>query len=333
MKIALAGYYGFNNVGDELLLEAVLRGLRKRAPGAQPVVLSNEPRRTSGDHGVPAVSRWNPAAVARAVARADRLMFGGGGIFQDRTSKRSLVYYTGLVLLARALRTPVVLCAVGVDTLRRFGSRGVVRWALGRRGVAIGVRDSASAAALGQIGVHEGVALFSDLVFSLEMPAVSPGRHGALVVRETGRENRNAMFGWAARALEQHGHEVDALSFQPGKDADAGLAGGAPAAPFVDFREAPARIASASVVISARFHALVLAALAGRPFLGIGDPSSKVQALCAQLVMPFVPWDATRAQRDVAVEHLFSSPPPDTRRVAALRRRAEEALDDALNVL
>lgn len=333
MKIVLAGYYGFNNVGDELLLEAVLNGVRKRLPAAQAIVLSNAPERTSADHGVPSLSRWNPAAVIRAVGRADRLMFGGGGIFQDRTSKRSLLYYSGLVVLARALRTPVVLCAVGVDTLSRFGSRRALRWALGRRGVAIGVRDSASAVALGQIGVHEGVGLFSDLVFSVDVPAVSPGRHGALVVRDTGRENRNAMFGWAARALEQHGHEVDAFSFQPGADADAGLAGGGPSAPFVDFREAPARIASSGVVISARFHALVLAALAGRPFLGIGEPSSKIQSLCSQLVMPFVPWDATKGQRDAAVEHLFSAQAPDARRVAALRRRAEEALDDALNVL
>ena len=320
-------------MGDELLLEAVLHGIRKRLPKAQAVVLSNAPTRTAADHGVASVSRWNPAAVIRAVSSADRLMFGGGGIFQDHTSKRSLLYYTGLVVMARFARTPVVLCAVGVDTLRRFGTGRALRLALGHRGVAIGVRDRASVAALGEIGVHEGIALFSDLVFSVDVPDLSPGRHGALVVRDTGRANRNAMFGWAGRALQQHGFGVDAFSFQPGSDARAALAGGGPEAPFVDFREAPTRIASSSVVVSARFHALVLAALAGRPFLGIGNPSSKVQSLCSQLVMPFVPWDATRGQRDVAVERLFSSGPPDARRVAALRRRAEEALDDALAVL
>src|SRR5687768_1642580 len=87
MKIVLAGYYGFENVGDELLLHAVLEGIRQRLPEARPIVLSNVPKSTSAAHNVRAISRWNVGSIVGSVYGADRLLFGGGGIFQDRTSK------------------------------------------------------------------------------------------------------------------------------------------------------------------------------------------------------------------------------------------------------
>jgi polysaccharide pyruvyl transferase CsaB len=242
MKILLAGYYGFENVGDELLLRAVLDGVRKRLPEARPIVLSNLPRETSAAHQVEAISRWNPFRIAGSVWGANRLMFGGGGIFQDRTSKRSLLYYTGLVTLARVMGTPVVLCAVGVDSLRRFGSRWALRMALGKHSVAIGVRDSASAAALEEAGIFQGIGLFSDLVFSIDVPPVAPNGKAALVVRHAAGKNKNAMFGWIARSLEDHGFDIDAMSFQPGRDAQAGVQGGGPPAPVREIhRRAHAR--------------------------------------------------------------------------------------------
>jgi len=333
MKITVAGYYGFGNVGDELLLKAVLEGIRRRVPTAQPLVLTNNPLQTAKSHGVAAASRWNALSILRAVGGADELLFGGGGVFQDRTSKRSLLYYAGLVILARLVGTPVALCGVGVDEMHHPLTRNALRLAVGRDSVMIGVRDSTSVAALQSIGVDSPIGLFADLVFSLDMPPLITGGHAALVVRDARQENRNAMFGWITRVLKERGLHVDAMSFQPGTDARAALAGGGTEATLVDFSEAPARVGSASVVVSARFHALVLAALAGRPFLGIGEPSSKIQSICKQLLMPFVPWDATRDHRNRAAEQLFEAAAPDARRVAALKRRAEEALDGALRFL
>ena len=63
------------------------------------------------------------------------------------------------------------------------------------------------------------------------------------------------------------------------------------------------RVAQFDWVVSARFHGLVLAALGGRPFIGVGD-SHKVGRLCEMLKMPFLPWGSSESAIHAAVEKL-----------------------------
>ena len=59
-KAALIGYYGFGNLGDELLLQASLNFLNEAGIfNNQIIVLSNNPDETSKNFGVKSVSRWN----------------------------------------------------------------------------------------------------------------------------------------------------------------------------------------------------------------------------------------------------------------------------------
>jgi hypothetical protein len=59
-------------------------------------------------------------------------------------------------------------------------------------------------------------------------------------------------------------------------------------------------LAECDLVVSARYHGLVLAALAGRPFIGVGD-YEKTGRLCEILKMPFVGWNATRQDLEAAL--------------------------------
>src|SRR5438105_835314 len=117
MNILIAGYYGFGNVGDELILSSILMEIGKRYPSSRITVLSADPERTHRFHGVSSVRRWSPLAVVRAIWKADVLVVGGGGLLQDQTSSRSLAYYLGLVALARLLVCPVVFYALGVESV------------------------------------------------------------------------------------------------------------------------------------------------------------------------------------------------------------------------
>lgn len=103
-KIVLLGYYGFGNLGDELLLEASLNILKKSGFNSEKIiVLSNNPSETSKKFHVESVLRWNFCEVFNALCSSEYLMLGGGGLFQDSTSVKSCVWYWGIIRLAKFL--------------------------------------------------------------------------------------------------------------------------------------------------------------------------------------------------------------------------------------
>ena len=93
-RVALAGYYGFGNLGDELLLRASLEALERCGVGRdRVVVLSSVPAETSCILGADSVDRWNLSAVRGVLRSSDTLLLGGGGLFQDSTSLLSCLWY------------------------------------------------------------------------------------------------------------------------------------------------------------------------------------------------------------------------------------------------
>lgn len=104
MKTLLLGYYGFGNLGDELLLKACIKILNERGiSNEEIIVLSNNPVRTRENFNVKSVNRWKFSEVVKAMREASNFILGGGGLFQDTTSVKSVVYYWGIVRLAKLL--------------------------------------------------------------------------------------------------------------------------------------------------------------------------------------------------------------------------------------
>lgn len=164
-RAALAGYYGFGNLGDELLAEASIAMLaRCGVERDRIVVLSNDPGDSKRRFGTDAVSRWRMTAVLGALRRSDTLLLGGGGLFQDATSLRSCLYYWGLVRAAR--RCGAIPWALGqsVGPLSTQTGRFLARDAL-RRCRVVQVRDESSRALCEAMGLS--VEIGRDLVLSL----------------------------------------------------------------------------------------------------------------------------------------------------------------------
>ena len=165
--IALSGYYGFYNIGDEAILEAIVKVLRYHRPDIELIVFSADPRHTRRTYGVEAVSRTNLPAIIRVLRRADLLISGGGGLLQDATGPRSIPYYLGIIKLAMLLRTKVAVYAQGLGPLRSGWSRFCVQKVLS--GVDwLSVRDPASARLLAELGVERDVTVTADPVFFLD---------------------------------------------------------------------------------------------------------------------------------------------------------------------
>jgi polysaccharide pyruvyl transferase CsaB len=119
------------NLGDHAIVQAMCQEMRAASPGLELSVLSRDPLRAGRDFGAKALRPgWRGGlAVWNAAARADLVLCGGGGLFQDDDSLAKMPYWAVRVALARILAGRVVGYALGVGPLRAASSRLFARLA------------------------------------------------------------------------------------------------------------------------------------------------------------------------------------------------------------
>ena len=268
MRLLLSGYYGFGNLGDEAILAALVGHLHDR--GHRVEVLSADPVGTRARHAVPACHRLR--GLAWALGRSDALVSGGGGLLQDATSRRSLLYYLGVLRAARAVGLRTVVYGQSVGPLSAWGRRAVAR---ALDGLPVAVRDGGSIDLLGELGVP--AARVADAALALAPPEVRGGSGLLLIPRADVDGARQALIRLASGASDA-GESVTVAALQGGPDeADAdAIARVVPTvrrARFDGPADALAACAAADAVVSVRLHGLVFAARAGTPHLGAAyDP-------------------------------------------------------------
>ena len=290
-KIVISGYYGFGNLGDEAVLYSILLTLRKSIPGLDITVLSNDPAATSRDYGVRAVDRWSVRAAAGAIRRADLLVSGGGSLLQDVTGLQSLLYYLGVIWLARLLGRPVMYYAQGIGPVNTKNGRRLV--GLTTRGVrTVTVRDEESRRDLQEMGVKRAIEVTADPVLGLQPQDIDLAE-GAGILRHYGVEPGPGVVGvsirdlpgqatWEmelARALDTVVRAGRTVVFIPmHSPADLVLAQEVAAAmqePSIIVSEKMkvpqviSLIGNLDLLLGMRLHALIFAAVCGVPPLGI----------------------------------------------------------------
>jgi polysaccharide pyruvyl transferase CsaB len=170
-KIAILGWYGSANAGDEAVLQSVVESLR-RAGHKDLLVLSTDPAVTAASCGVESVSR-NPLnrLTLRAVLRSKALILGGGGLIQDSSSVYNLPLYAFYVALAQLRGVPVFGWGLGVGPLYTRLGRWLARFIF-RSARYFSVRDKESARMLRLAGVRaEDIRVSADPAF-LIAPAI-----------------------------------------------------------------------------------------------------------------------------------------------------------------
>jgi polysaccharide pyruvyl transferase CsaB len=326
-RLLICGYVGAGNLGDEALLAGLLRALGAR--GVEAVVASVAPARTREDHGVPAVDRYG--GTLAAIARADAVVSGGGGLLQDATSFRSLAYYLGVVAAARALRTPVAVFAQSLGPLSARGARAVRRVL---QGVPLGLRDQPSLELAASLGLDAHAVADTALLLDAP-PRTEPGVGGPLVlVPRAGYPLLTDALAALGRPWVAAGGRVRLTVVDAARDAGelARLRGAFPTADVRTTADPAALIAAfagAHAVLSGRLHGLVLAAVAGAPVAGIAyDP--KVAGFGARIGAPVAPAprDAAGVADTVAALAPFvAAPSLDRSAVARERTRAAAGID------
>jgi polysaccharide pyruvyl transferase CsaB len=175
VRVAISGYYGFDNSGDEAVLKSILNALAdegaKQGVNVQPVVLSGNPAWTTGMYGVEAVHRMRPADLLAALRGCDGLISGGGSLLQDATSAKTIPYYTGVLKLAQLLGKPTYIYSQGIGPVNRRWMDPLIRGVMNKSRY-ISVRDAESAALLARIGVEPSrIEVVPDPVMGLPLPA------------------------------------------------------------------------------------------------------------------------------------------------------------------
>ena len=74
VRLVLSGYYGFHNIGDEAILQSIIKSLKKEIPNIQLVVMSNDPDYTREMYDVEAVDRWDIKAIYDVIKKVTDLL-------------------------------------------------------------------------------------------------------------------------------------------------------------------------------------------------------------------------------------------------------------------
>jgi len=288
----IAGYYGFGNVGDDALLREAIKRCRSRFGGGISA-LTRSPWQDGYTFGVRCVRRANAFSVWREIGRSERLIFGGGTLFQDRTSLRSLLYYCVLAEVARVRGVRVELWGNGLGAIKSRAGRAALARVL-KNASYIGLRDKHSFDYARSLGISEDkLSLEDDLAYGTP-PIASPRvrkiaeKEAARVIvalsggvsKEVYRKIRDEV-----RSRKLAGAEIIIISMYPREDERicealatscgvshvSGLSGG----------EVRYLCEHAELCISTRLHLLIFGDAAGCGLIGAGD-DPKIISFCKE---------------------------------------------------
>lgn len=295
LRILLKGWYGNENLGDDLLLLQILKhiparhdlavagdrnGLRRILPRDRPVTITSSAKR-----------RWDFLA---ALARCNCYILGGGGLFPSARGR--LLDYLDLIL-AVILRKKVAILGIGINPHKRGLERRI--WAyLAERATYLSVRDVYSGRFLRGCGSGQGeVSVLQDLCFAgplddREAACLRPAGRPIALLCPAGfqhgqgslirRERYPALVGElaaAVRVLMARGLRPLMVALSPREDLDLirrtmrqpGLAGVGVLEYLRDFSAAEAHslFRQAAFCLCMRFHSVVLAVQNCRNFVAI----------------------------------------------------------------
>ena len=291
-RILIGGYYGFSNLGDDAMLDALISFLKWRLSSIKNVCVLRG--RNGNVSGVGSVDRYSPLKVVSEMMRADIFILGGGSLLQNETSTRSLLYYCTLVFLSKLCQCKRIILSNGIGPLKsRFAEKLSI--AALRMADRVSVRDGDSLAFLRSIG-FEKATLGADLCFLLE-----PTREESERVERAKLACKDgyalvAMKGGAVRDRAQFVNELKSTMKDRGlmpifvaMDGEADTEGaikfakrcGGVYLSGLSRGEITSLLFDCEVAVGERLHFLIFSLLAKKGFVGIGN-SPKIKSFCRE---------------------------------------------------
>ncbi len=276
-KFLIIGYYGSQNIGDDLILESTIGLVRQRHETADIRVLTYAIKETEQRYGVVGVSRNDFKSILRAIRWSEVIIGGGGSMLQNVTSNRSLLYYLFLLFMALIQGKKTILLGNGVGPIKG-GFYQLLTFEILKRMTHIVLRDEESYTLLKSKGL-ENIANGADLAFNLDVKQEPVEREKLLLLNLRPWPMSMAPTDWVIEFIghwEAKGYTVGLLPMQLNKD-DVLLKQFETETVKMYMthsgQELTQLLKRAELVISMRLHALIFSAIARTPCVGIGyDP-------------------------------------------------------------
>lgn len=291
-KIAVMGFVGAGNLGDEAILAGTLAELSRQGHD-DVTVFSWHPDETAASHKVAKCAPILPGLAGlrdfyRRLGRRDLFLLGGGSLLQDG-QRRVVPFWLMRAFTARLRGCRVVYHAQGVGPLRTFTARLLVRLLVPVSADMVTLRDTES---FGHIPSIVKPRLVADP--ALLLPPISvPKVEGRVVValRDVPGMDDSEMELAACLAHFARRNELSLLfvPFHYPDDRDicqrmAKLTGAEAVDEALGVQGIRELLASSQLVVAMRLHAAILAAGLEIPLVGLSyDP--KVSSFFAQLGM------------------------------------------------
>ena len=354
--VLICGAYGRGNAGDEAILKAILDTMREIDPLQPLTVMTRKPRETELLHKrVRAVHTFNPFAFMGEMRKRRLFISGGGSLIQDVTSNRSLYFYLGTIWLAKLLGCKVLMYGCGIGHVGKRFNKKLARAILDRNPDIITLRDPGSMRELQEMGVTKpDVRMTADPTLCLTPASdeaaadllrsrgLDPnGRYICFALRAWKGLSDYGVFTRAAKyAYEKYGLTAVFLPFEqptdlkPARMACEGL--DTPHAildGITDVELTLALLRRMQAVCAIRLHALVFAAAAGVPFIGVSY-DVKVQGFmeyagnpcCCDLQEVSDGWLCAQIDRAVSDPDFFRNMAVTLRDTERLNKKAAEEL-------
>ena len=315
--IVMSGYYGFGNLGDESLLDIITAALAEEISDVKIAALTYDPKSETRRTSLACLSRFDPFAISNVLKRSKMLISGGGSLLQDKTSKRSLGYYAGVIRAAEKRDAKVAVLANGIGPISDEGNKEKTRSVIDKAQF-VSVRDNGSKAELVRLGIKnsERVRVSADPAFLIPP---SSGHSLDRALAKLGLENKK-YFAVSVRPLnapknkKNYISDSDAASVEQIASVCAGVAGRHGLTPLVipmqrtqdeklcrmlcdslnsagieakmlipdSAQDLIAILGRSELVIGMRLHAIIFASSAACPVIGLSyDP--KVASMMHEL--------------------------------------------------
>ncbi len=293
MKIVVAGNYGAQNLGDEMILEGLLAVLGNAAPNAEITVLSGNPEETRTKYNIEALPKFpsgirswissigKRSATEEAVKECDYFILGGGGLFGGPEMRGNFVW-ASQIKKAYQYKKPVLMLGQSVGKPRNFIEKRLIKDVF-RDAKFISVREENSKNVLENLGIRKTIRVHPDFAFKTQVAKKLEEKNILVALRQTPEITKKFKAEVAAflDSLIEKKWKVNFLNFQEGEGSDQPLHDAIKG--MMKHKNSTNTLNSleedkSSFILAMRLHSLIYALKKGVPHLTISY-ASKVKAL------------------------------------------------------